>query len=274
LSQLRLGWFTTGRGPGSIALLSATQDAIESGQINARIAVLFCNRDRGEAEPTDALLDYAVGRGIPVVTLSSVAFRKKAGGQRSRPGEPLPSWRAAYDDAVAQALDGHPFDLGMLGGYRLITTPAFCQRYPLLNLHPAAPGGPKGTWQEVVWRLIENRATESGVSVHVVTPELDEGPIVAYCRYSLQTPEWDVLNAHDVSELRLTYGEELPLFKAVRQLGLRYEQPLVLATLKAAADRAFVVRGGRALDSQGEPLRPLDLTEAVEQSLGSATSRR
>lgn len=274
MTSLQLGWFTTGRGAGSFALLRATQEAIERGDINGRIAVLFCNREYGEAEPTDRLLDYAAAQDIPVVTLSSVAFRKREGGERSRPGEPLPAWRAAYDQAVAVALDDHPFELGMLAGYMLITTPSFCRHFPLLNLHPAAPGGPKGTWQEVIWKLIEDGATESGVSIHVVTPELDEGPIVSFCRYGLEMPEWDMLNANEVSELRVTYGEDLPLFRALRRRGFEREQPLILATLRAAGEGAFSVEFGRAFDSEGEELRPLDLTEAVEHFLHSATSRR
>ena len=274
MSPLSLGWFTTGRGPGSFGLLTAVQEAIERGEIEARIAVLFCNRQYGEAEPTDRLLDYAAAKDIPTVTVSSVAFRKQTGGERSRPGQPLPAWRAAYDQAVADALSAHEFEFGVLAGYMLITTPEFCQRFPLLNLHPAAPGGPKGTWQETIWQLIEQAATESGVSTHVVTSELDEGPIVSFCRYSLQVPEWDLRNAHETAELRVTYGEDLPLFKAIRDLGLRREQPLVLETLRAAGQRRFTVRPGRALDPEGNPLAPLDLTEVVEQALHSATTSR
>ncbi|HEX5940022.1 MAG TPA: formyltransferase family protein [Dehalococcoidia bacterium] len=275
MSLLRLGWFTTGRGAGSFGLLKAVQESIESGRIAAQIVVLFSNRERGEAAPTDELFDYAEGKSIPVVSVSSVGFRKKAGGQRSRPGEPLPAWRAQYDEAVAAALAGHDFDLGVLGGYMLITTPEFCQRYPLLNLHPAAPGGPKGTWQEVIWQLIEDRATESGVSTHVVTPQLDEGPIVSFCRYSLRLPEWDILNAQEVSELRTAYGDDLPLFKAIRELGFRRELPLILETLRAAGERRFTVQPGIALDPQDAPLQPLDLTDVVEQTLHPAiTSRR
>ena len=37
-------------------------------------------------------------------------------------------------------------DLSLLAGYMLIISPEMCRRYPLINLHPAAPDGPKGTW--------------------------------------------------------------------------------------------------------------------------------
>ncbi|MEX2236082.1 MAG: formyltransferase family protein [Dehalococcoidia bacterium] len=270
MSKLRLGWFTTGRGTGSLALLRGAVEGIAAGRIDAEIGVLFSNREPGEAEPTDSLLCYAAQRGIPVVSLSSVAFRKAHGGERSKPGEALPEWRGQYDEAVAGALAEHPFDLGVLAGYMLITSPEFCQRYPLLNLHPAEPGGPKGTWQEVIWQLIEGRATESGVSIHVVTPELDEGPIATFCRYSLAAPEWDALNASEVHELRLTQGEDLPLFTAIRAMGLERERPLMLETLRAAAQGLVRVEAGTVLDKAGSPATPLDLTTEVEQALDSA----
>ena len=51
----------------------------------------------------------------------------------------------------------HP-DLCVLAGYMLIVGEEMCQRYNMINLHPAAPGGPTGTWQEVIWQLIDSKA--------------------------------------------------------------------------------------------------------------------
>ncbi|MPZ23166.1 MAG: phosphoglycerate transporter [Dehalococcoidia bacterium] len=274
MTPLRLCWFTTGRGPGSFSLLRSTIEAIESGSLSARIELLFCNRGRGEAEPTDRLLAYAESHGIAVEARSSVAFRKGQGGERSRPGERIPEWRAGFDQSAMEILDGYEFDLGVLAGYMLITTPELCRRYPLLNLHPAAPGGPKGAWQDVTWELIKSGAGESGILIHVVTPELDEGPPVACCRYPIKTPqlaaEWQRLTGADVDDLRREEGESLPLFAAVRRMGLEREAPLLVATLEAAARRRFVVRPGVAeAGASGEPL-PIDLTRRVEEALDSA----
>ena len=47
---------------------------------------------------------------------------------------------------------------------------------PALNLHPALPGGPVGAWQDVIWELISQDATESGVMVQLTTAEVDQGP--------------------------------------------------------------------------------------------------
>ena len=54
---LDIGWFSTGRGPGSRRLLAAVQDEIASGRLDARIAVVFCNRNPGEDENTDLFLE-------------------------------------------------------------------------------------------------------------------------------------------------------------------------------------------------------------------------
>ena len=55
--MLTIGWFSTGRGPGSRKLLAAATNEIASGRLDARIPVVFCNREPGEDENTDLFLD-------------------------------------------------------------------------------------------------------------------------------------------------------------------------------------------------------------------------
>ncbi|MFA7297014.1 MAG: formyltransferase family protein, partial [Dehalococcoidia bacterium] len=188
---LRLGWFTSARGPGSRAMYEAVAEAIAAGSIDARFAFVFCNREPGEDSVTDAFFERVRADGVPLVTLSSVRFRREAGGARSRPGEPLPAWRIAYDAAVEAALAASPFDLGVLAGYMLIFGADFVSRHALLNLHPALPDGPAGTWREVIRHLIRTGAAESGVMLHLAIPEVDMGPVVAYCRYALRGTDLD-----------------------------------------------------------------------------------
>ena len=185
---LRLGWFTTARGAGSRAMYETVSEAIASGALDAEMAVVFCNRDPGEDALTDQFFELARSYGHTLVTRSSVAHRRAAGGARSRPGEALPEWRAEYDRLVAEDLAAHPFDLGVMAGYMLIFTAAFVADRPLLNLHPALPGGPAGTWREVIRALIRGRAAESGVMLHLATAAVDAGPVVATCRYTLHDP--------------------------------------------------------------------------------------
>ena len=97
---LRIGWFTTARGPGSRGMFEHVERAVREGDLDAEFAFVFSNRERGESEATDSFFDLVEGAGILLVTCSSVTFRRSIGGERSRPGEPLPAWRLAYDRRV------------------------------------------------------------------------------------------------------------------------------------------------------------------------------
>jgi len=255
---LRVGWFSTGRGEGSRRLLTAAVEAIRRGELDAEIAFVFCNRERGEYEATDGFLDLVESYGIRCVTLSSRGFRKEHGGERSRPGEPLPSWRFAYDRAVLDLVGAYQFDVGVLAGYMLIFTGEGARRHPFLNLHPAEPGGPTGTWQQVVWQLIDRRAERSGVMIHLATEELDQGPVVTYCTYSLRGPAFDALWAaisdRSAADLQAREGEALPLFAMIRRQGATRELPLVVATLRALADGRPRIERGRVVDERGRAI--------------------
>lgn len=270
---LRLGWFTTARGPGSRAMFEAVVAARASGLLSGvEFAVVFCNRDRGEDEVTDEFLDRVESLKIPLVTMSSVAYRRRVGGERSRSGEPLPAWRRDYDHDVDRALEGFPFDLGVLAGYMLIFEREFSRSHPLLNLHPALPEGPIGTWREVIRSLIRTGAAESGVMLHLAIPEVDAGPVAAYCRYPIHGPAfdaaWDALGDNTLQDDGAI--EASPLFAAIRAAGVARESPLLVATLQAFADGRLVVRDGQVFDSAGQPAAAADLTAEVEAIVASS----
>ena len=73
--RYQIGWFSTGRGSGSRALLQTTQDAIKSGELYAEIEFVYCSRERGETEPTDQYLDMVEGYGIPLICFSYQKYR-------------------------------------------------------------------------------------------------------------------------------------------------------------------------------------------------------
>ena len=254
---LRIAWLTTGRGPGSFGALEYTLNAIEAG-LPVRIAVLFVNRDTGEAEPTDRLLALARAHRIPVETISSVRFRKARGGKLSKPGEPLPPWRLEYDEAVAARLAKYEFTLGVLFGYMLIATPALFDRFVLINDHPALPDGPVGTYQEVIAELMRTGAAESGCLMNLVTGDLDRGPVLSYCRFGLKDAasaaawsSWPKAAANGVPI------EESALYQEIRRRGVQRERPFLVETLRAVAEGRLRVPGGS----------PVDLTEAVERAV-------
>ena len=268
--MLRIGWFATARGKGSYRLLEAALDAIRAGTLETEIAFVFSNREPGEAEPTDRFFELVRANGIPLVTLSSVRFRKEHGGERSRTGEPLPEWRQAYDREVFRLLKPYQWDFGVLAGYMLIFTPEVSTKYPLLNLHPAAPGGPIGVWQEVIRQLVRERAERSGATIFRAIAEVDAGPSVAFCTYPIRD-EPVARMWREVAGLPDTTLEHTPLFRIIRERGAARELPLVVETLRAFArgERRFD-ESGRVVNALGKEAAPLDLTDAVEAAVLSS----
>lgn len=261
--RLRVAWLTTGRGPGSYGALEYVLNAIDRG-LPVELAVLFVNRERGEAEPTDRLIAMAEGRGVPVELLSSVRFRKAMGGKVGRPGEPLQPWRYAFDAEVAQCLGRYRFELGVMFGYMLIATEELFGRFRLLNDHPALPDGPVGTYQEVIAELIRTGARESGCMMNVVTGEVDRGPVVSFCRYALRDAAnarlWEELPPEKAQSIGTAELEGTELFADLRARGVARERPLVTETLRAIAEGRLTV----------PPAEPVDLTEAVEAAVRGA----
>jgi folate-dependent phosphoribosylglycinamide formyltransferase PurN len=132
------------------------QGAIQRGELSARIQFVFSNREPGEAEGSDRFFQQVHDYGIPLVTLSSQRFRRERG------GGPFSRHRLEFDREVMKRLEGYKPDLCVMAGYMLIVDAEMCQRYTMLNLHPALPGGLVGTWQEVIWKVIQEKAQEAG----------------------------------------------------------------------------------------------------------------
>jgi len=150
-----------------------------------------------------------------------------------------------------------------------------CNKYKMINLHPALPGGPKGTWQEVVWQLMEQRAKKSGVMMHLITPELDAGPAITYCEYSIYDefikPLWDQWEAKrktkSQQDIQKAEGENEPLFREIRRQGLEREFPLIVATLRSASLGEFNILNGKVLSNGKKLIHGVNLTKDVESSI-------
>jgi phosphoribosylglycinamide formyltransferase-1 len=145
----------------------------------------------------------------------------------------------------------------------------------MLNLHPALPGGPTGTWQEVIWQLLEEEAAETGAMMHLATAELDRGPVVSYFRFDIVGDHWDPLWRHfrekrrtkSVAEIGKEEGESEPLFAEIRQWGEVREIPLLYQTLRQFAEGTLNTSCGAVF---AEAVRlPLDLTELVEREVAA-----
>ena len=255
---LRLAWFASARGTSSRLLLREALRAIAEGRLDAEIVCVFCNRERGQSANTDAFLDDVEAAGIPLIASSSLAWRRRVGGEISNPQGELAAWRREYDaDALARILPYRP-DAAMLAGYMLVVTDALCGALPMLNLHPALPDGPIGTWRDVIHELIAAGAGESGMMLQRVTTELDRGAVVSLCRYPIRGREFDAL--WDAPPR--PGDEEAALFQAIRAAGVAREPIFIVESLRAIADGRIDLGGGGGA---------LDLTADVESAVGESS---
>ena len=264
------GWWTTGRDDAAIELFETVRKAIINGIIPGRISYAFMSREPGESVVSDRLKQLMEKASVPVVAFSALKFKPELRKQNRD------AWRKEYHHEVLKRISPYKADVVVLAGYMWVVSPETCQRLNIINLHPAAPDGPAGTWQEVIWQLLEQRADYTGVMMHLVTPELDKGPPVTYCLFSIKGPAWDELwneffeleKKMGMEGIKKKYGESLPIFAKIREEGVKRELPLIVYTLRSLAKGDISLENGKVLDAQGNILtKPYDLTQSIEESL-------
>ncbi len=141
----------SGRGSNFLAL----SDAIEAGNIPARIALVVSNK------PDAPGLKHAQERNYKAICIPSAGIE-----------------REAYDRQVVQEMQAAQVDIVCLAGFMRLLSPWFVQQYPLgiLNIHPSLlPAFPGLHAQR---DALEWGAKVSGCTVHFVDEELDHGPIL------------------------------------------------------------------------------------------------
>ena len=268
LNMLRIGWFSTGRGEGSRGLLRFIHDRLPD--IDCSIEFVFSNRAPGEAEGSDEYFDLVRQYGHPLVTFSSAEFRRRRGGR-------FAEHRAEYDAEVRRLLTEYRPDVCVLAGYMLIASEEMCRNYPLLNLHPALPDGPIGTWQEVVWQLIDRKAVRTGAMMHLATEVVDRGPVVSYVTVPLNTPDldphWQDLGDRSAAEVKAKEGEDAELFRKIRAAQYQREPYLLMETLRALSNGDIILNGGRVElkrvvgSNLHDPYGALRLDDRVEEAM-------
>ena len=148
----RLAVLVSGRGSNLQSLI----DAIAERRLDASIAVVISNREgagglaRAEAAGIDAL--YLSHKGWPS--------------------------REEYDTALVRELRGRDVGLVCLAGFMRIFSAPMLEAFPnaILNIHPSLLPSFPGLHPHR--QALEHGVKVSGVTVHLVTPELDAGPIV------------------------------------------------------------------------------------------------
>ncbi len=271
----RIGWLSSGRDPAARTLLREVMERAARDQLPLHIALVFCDRERGESAESDAFLSLAAHLDLPVATLSSAASWEafRAGAPQTTDVD-RNAWRAAFHEEALRLLEPHQLDVLVLAGYMLIVSPAMCARHAMLNLHPALPGGPTGSWQEVIWELLRRGAKETGAMIHLVTPDLDRGPVVSFDRFPIRggafDPLWEAfgskVTARGLDTIMQEEGEAEPLFALIRSTGEAREIPLLYRTVAQFVLGRLRAAHGHVLSST--PL-PMDLTAEVEREVGT-----
>lgn len=272
--MLKIGWFSTGRGPGSRNLLKAVMDEKEKGNLDIEIAFVFCNWDNTEdnnprKDQREIFFDMVNGYGIPLVTCSWKNFKPELRKEDEH------AWRVEYGKTLREMTGKYGFDLGILAGYMLWMDDETCNTYDMINLHPALPDGPKGTWEEVIWELIENNAESQGAMIHLCTEEWDRGAPLTYCGFSIRGEEYDSLwkdfgeklKSDTLDGIRKKEGTDEPLFRKIREDGAKRELPLIVSTLRAFADGKVRVESKALYAGNSKLEEAYDLTDEVDGSL-------
>ena len=232
-----MAWFTTGRDEAALQLLKEVHKNIISGFLPIEIKYVFLSKKPEEGFWAEKIVEFCNENSIPLIIFSAKEFKPEL---RKKDKE---AWRKEYHEEILKLLPKN-VDFGLLAGYMWIVSENFCKNLTLINLHPALPGGPKGAWEEVMWQLISARAYETGAMMHIVTPELDEGPAISFFRINLRTknflPLWEeaekyLLKLH-LSGVKKRFGNNFSLFKKIREEEVKREVPLILITLKYLAE--------------------------------------
>lgn len=153
----------SGRGSNLQSLL----DAAAAGRLPITMRAVISNRPGARA------LDRAAAAGVPTEVLDHRSFPE----------------RAAFDTALAEAIDAHTPALIVLAGFMRIFTDCFVERYRtrMLNIHPSLLPALRGL--DTHQRALEAGVERHGATVHFVTPELDGGPRVAQASVPVRTDD-------------------------------------------------------------------------------------
>ena len=182
----RLGVLISGRGSNLQALIDATRD----GRLDATIAVVISNRDDAQG------LERARAAGIETRTISHRGWAS----------------RDDHDRALVRDLRARDVGLVCLAGYMRLVGAPLLEAFPngVLNIHPSLlPAFPGVDAQR---QAIDHGVKVSGVTVHFVTAELDNGPVVVQRSVPVRdddTPE--TLAARILAEEHRAYPEAVQI---------------------------------------------------------------
>ncbi len=144
--------FISGRGSNMQKLIEASNEP----DYSAKIVGIISNKSDAKG------LEFAKSHGIDCAVIKSSNYDGKA----------------KIDAAISKQLAAWSTDLIALAGYMRLLGSDFCQKWQgkIINIHPSLLPLYKGL--DTHKRALIDGATEHGCTVHFVTPEMDDGPII------------------------------------------------------------------------------------------------
>jgi phosphoribosylglycinamide formyltransferase-1 len=179
-SKARLVILISGRGSNMRSIL----EAAKSGSLDIDISAVISNR------PDAAGLTFAAEEGIDTAVIDHKEFDS----------------REQFDKALATEIDKYQADYVILAGFMRILTEDFVAHFAgrLINIHPSLL--PKFKGLHTHQRAIDAGETEHGASVHFVTAELDDGPVILQAKVPvLADDDADTLAARVLEQEHLLY---------------------------------------------------------------------
>jgi phosphoribosylglycinamide formyltransferase 1 len=151
MTKNKIAILISGKGTNMAALLYAAKDPA----CPYEVALVASNNPASEG------LALAAAEGIPTFALPHKGMT-----------------REDHDAAMHEAINAAQADTVVLAGYMRILSDRFVQKWQgrMLNIHPSLL--PKYKGLETHRRAIEAGDSHGGCSVHLVTPELDDGPVL------------------------------------------------------------------------------------------------
>ncbi len=149
----RLGILASGNGSN----MAAIADRIEAGDLEAEIALVIYNN------PDAYVKKRCIDRGIPHILLDHRQFLR----------------RELLDAKIADTFQENNIDLIAMAGWMRIVTNVLIDRFPqqILNIHPSLL--PSFPGHKAIEQALEYGVKITGCTVHIVTLEVDRGPILA-----------------------------------------------------------------------------------------------
>ena len=141
----------------------------------------------GNGSNLQAIIDDIANNNLPAQVVAVISNKadafgleraKKAGIEQHVLSQQNYDSREQYDVALKNLIDSFQPDLIILAGFMRILSNEFVNHYlqKMMNIHPSLL--PKYKGLNTHQRVIDAGDKEHGCSVHFVTPELDDGPVI------------------------------------------------------------------------------------------------